>query len=121
MNRTDLGRRGESVAVELLRKSGYRILDCNVRCKLGEIDLVAQEGKTISIVEIRTRSSTSMGWPEETVTFQKQRRLIRLAQWYLKFRRLGEVPVRFDVVSILLGPDGVPARTRLIKSAFDAV
>jgi putative endonuclease len=113
-----LGRQGEALAVSMLRRRGYRILGKNVRAKFGEIDLVAQDGKTLCFVEIKTRSSTHLGYPEEGVSSEKRQRLARLAQWYLlRYRKSG--PIRFDVVSILLGPDGHPARTRLIQAAFD--
>jgi len=119
MNKIELGRKGETVAVELLEQNGYRILGRNVRAKFGEIDLVAKEGKTLCFVEIKTRTSLRFGWPEEAVTPEKRWRLSRLARWYLQAHRLESVPVRFDVVSILFDPEGSPARTRLIKSAFD--
>jgi len=119
-NRRAVGRIGEDLAVRLLKQQGYRILQRNVRCRFGEIDVVAKEGRTLCFVEIKARRSTQMGWPEEGVNARKQWQLTRLASWYLKFHRLGEVPVRFDVVSILLGPGDAPERTRLIKGAFDA-
>ena len=120
MDKQRLGRRGEQEAARLLRGSGYRILARNFRTRLGEIDLVAREGDTLCFVEVRARSDSDFGWPEETVDYWKQRRLIRLAQGYLKAHRLGEAPIRFDVVSVLVSPDGSALRTRLIKSAFEA-
>ncbi len=121
MSKLEMGRRGEAVALQVLKANGYRMVDRNVRAKIGEIDVVARDGTTLCFVEIRTKTSSQFGWPEESVRFPKQMRLTRLAQWYLKAHRLGDVPVRFDVVSILIGSDGTPARTRLIKAAFDAV
>ena len=117
--RIKLGRQGEDCAAEFLKKNGYQIIGRNVRAKFGEIDLVAKEGQTLCFVEVKTGSDSKFGFPEERILFYKQQRLIRLAQWYLQRGRLGEIPVRFDVVSILLGPDGSPARTRLIKGAFE--
>lgn len=119
MNPVELGRKGEAVAVELLKENGYRILERNVKAKFGEIDLVARDGATLCFVEIKARASLKFGWPEEAVTPRKQWRLGRLAGWYLQVRRLESVPVRFDIVSILFGSDGSPIRTRLIKAAFD--
>ena len=119
MNKVELGRKGESAAVQLLKDSGYRILDRNVRARFGEIDLVAKEGNILCFVEIKARTGLQFGWPEEAVNFKKRWQLGRLANWYLQAHRLDSVPVRFDVVSILLDSDGKPTRTRLIKSAFD--
>lgn len=114
------GRKAEDHAEGFLRRSGYRILGRNVRARFGEIDLVAQEGGVLCFVEIRSRSGERFGWPEESVTWPKRRRLLQLARWYLQKNRLEEKPVRFDVLSIVTGPGGLPARTRLIKNAFTA-
>jgi putative endonuclease len=68
---------------------------------------------------VKARSSEKFGWPEESVHYFKRRALIRLAQWYLQAHpRLGASAVRFDVVSLLLDPQGKPLRTRLILNAF---
>jgi putative endonuclease len=119
MNKTTLGRRGEERAASILKANGYRILGRNVRSRFGEIDVVAREGGVLCIVEVKTRTGLSFGFPEESVTLQKQARLKRLALWYLQSRRLLESPVRFDVVSILLSEGGDVARSRLIKRAFE--
>ena len=118
-SKIELGRRGEEQAVECLTQNGYRILSRNLRTKFGEIDVVAREGETLCFVEIKARSTARFGWPEEGVTREKQWRLARLASWYISRRRFTG-PVRFDVVSILYDPKGAPARTRLIKGAFEA-
>lgn len=126
-DRTALGRRCEDLAAGYLRQQGYRVLERNVRMRFGEIDVVARDGATLCFVEVRARSSTRLGWPEESVTARKRQRLVRLAQGYLQRLQSSASsshssigPVRFDVLSILLGPDGAPARTRLIKGAFEA-
>ena len=118
-DRAALGRRGEELAVEYLRAQGYRVIERNVRSRMGEIDVVARDGAVLCFIEVRTRSSTRFGWPEESVTALKRLRLARLAQGYLQRFRGPAGPVRFDVLSLLLGPDGAPARTRLIKGAFE--
>lgn len=121
MNKVAVGRRAEESAADYLRRSGYRILERNVRARFGEIDLVARQGQVLCFVEVKARSSTRFGWPEEAVTFRKRQKLIRLAQWYLRRHRAWQgLPVRFDILSILTGPDLLPARTRLIKNAFPA-
>ncbi|MBI3322391.1 MAG: YraN family protein [Candidatus Omnitrophica bacterium] len=129
MNRTALGRRCEEIAAGCLRRQGYRIIERNVRMRFGELDVVARDGSVLCFVEVRARSSTRFGMPEESVTPLKRRRLVRLAQGYLQRPsarlRAGlrgpSGPVRFDVLSLLLGPDGTPVQIRLIKNAFDAV
>lgn len=96
------------------------MLDRNVRARFGEIDVVARDGTTLCFVEVKARSSIRFGWPEESVTAQKRQRLLRLAQWYLQKTGSRGGPVRFDVLSLLSGPDGAPGRVRLIKGAFEA-
>jgi|AntRauMFilla1563_2_1112583.scaffolds.fasta_scaffold104148_2 putative endonuclease len=74
-----LGRTGEQLAVEHLARAGFAILDRNWRCPLGEIDIVAREGDTTVVVEVKTRSGTGFGHPLESVTPRKLARLRRLA------------------------------------------
>lgn len=121
MDKSALGRKGEGEAVHYLKANGYRILHRNLRARFGEIDVVARDGAALCFVEIKTRSSTRFGFPEEAVTVPKQRKLLKLAAWYLQSRRpTGHSSLRFDVLSILNGPDSTPVRIRLIKGAFEA-
>ncbi len=118
LNKFLLGRQGEGEAVRYLQSNGYRILHRNLRARFGEIDVVAREGPALCFIEIKARSSTRFGFPEESVTRLKRQKLLRLAAWYLQSRRpVGHSHVRFDVLSLLNGPEG-PARIRLIKGAF---
>ena len=120
INKFLLGRKGEGEAVRYLQDNGYRVLHRNLRARFGEIDVVARDGPALCFVEIKARSSTRFGFPEEAVNFKKRQKLLKLAAWYLQSRRpSGHSHVRFDVLSLLNGPDG-PARIRLIKGAFEA-
>lgn len=119
MNKTSVGRQGEEVAIQLLRKKGYRILDRNVKARFGEIDLVAKDGRTLCFVEVKAATDLRCGFPEEWITERKKWRLSRLALWYLKLTHQPDVPIRFDVVSILLEKEGKPIRSRLIQGAFE--
>lgn len=102
--RRTTGAHGEALAATYLTEQGYAILRANWRCRIGEIDIVAQDGATLVFVEVRTRRSTRMGSAEESVTPAKQHRLVDLAHTYLLF---GETagrpwagPWRIDVVAI---------------------
>ncbi len=101
-----LARKGEDAAEEYLRKKKYQILLRNYRCPLGEMDLVAQKGKTLVFVEVKTRSSPNFGDPGEAVNSRKKKKLYQLAEFYLKEKGLSDIDVQFDVLSILLSPDG---------------
>jgi putative endonuclease len=78
------------------------VIERNWRCAAGEVDVVALDGETVVLVEVKTRRTTSKGTPDEAVTVAKQRRYTRLASAYLKHADIADVAVRFDVVSILV-------------------
>jgi putative endonuclease len=115
-SRTELGREGELLAERHLRRSGYRLLARNFRAAGAEIDLIASDGGTIVFVEVKTRSDTNFGRPEEAVDETKQARIRRAAEIYLDRRRARDMPVRFDVVAIT--GRGPGRRVELFKDAF---
>ncbi len=117
MEKKELGKKGEAIALQFLKKKGYRILEKNYMCKLGEIDLIAQEKDTLAFVEVKTRRSTTFGPPQMAVGQKKQEQMSKAALHFLKERRLEEAKARFDVVAILFGPQG--AEIELIRNAFD--
>jgi putative endonuclease len=117
--RTVIGSEGERAAAEFLEARGYRILDRNYRTRLGEIDLVAEEGRILVFVEVKVRLNDRFGGPAAAITSAKQARIARLAQQYVMSRRLGERPCRFDVV-LIWGADPKTRRIELLPGAFDA-
>jgi len=101
----ELGKAGEAIAVAHLEEKGYRILDRNWRLGREEIDIIARDGNFIVIVEVKTRTSNIFAEPETSVTRSKQRILVRTANAYVNYRRqYGEV--RFDIITILIRPEG---------------
>jgi len=118
LNRKQKGKLGEELAADFLRQHGFQVIAQNVRCPLGEIDLVARDGKTLVFVEVKSRFVRGYGVPEELVSHAKQRRLTRLARWYLKQNRLENRPARFDVVAISW-QDAEP-QIKWIANAFEA-
>lgn len=116
--RAALGAWGEQVAVEHLRGQGLVVLDRNWRCREGELDIVVTDGTTVVFVEVKTRSGTGFGRPEEAVTPRKLSRLRRLAQRWLAERRLGWVEVRFDVVAVLANRHGGPSEVEHLVGVF---
>ena len=86
-----------------MRGRGYRIVEVNYRCKLGELDLIARDGKTLVFIEVRTRSTARFGHASESVTLAKQRQVARVASHYLATRRPRFDTCRFDVVDITAG------------------
>ena len=101
--RKTLGAIGESLAADLYRKLGFKILDRNWRCNAGELDLVVATGALLVFCEVKTRSSDFFGSPAEAVGYAKQARLRRLAAAWMGEHHFGQRNVRFDVVSVLIG------------------
>lgn len=95
-----LGRAGERKAARFLQRRGLRIIERNWRCSGGELDLVARDGLTLVIVEVRTSGAGFAGGPVFTVGPQKRLRLERLARRWLLRSRWTPESVRFDVVSV---------------------
>jgi putative endonuclease len=103
------GRRGEELAAATLASWGWRIIETNWRCASGEIDIVAQDGDSLVLVEVRTRRGTSFGLPEESVGRVKQARLTTLGLLYIQACRW-EGPWRIDLLAISLDAAGRPRR-----------
>lgn len=118
--RKPLGQRGEAAAARYLIRLGYKIAARGDRTKLGELDLVALDGRTVVFVEVKTRQSSDEVHPSEAVDEAKQRRLTRLALQFLGRHGLLDAPARFDVVAVTW-PDGRGRPTiEHIKNAFEA-
>jgi putative endonuclease len=112
-----LGQRGEDIATAYLRQQGYTILARNWRCAAGELDIVARQGETLAFVEVRTRRGNRFGSPEESVTPDKQAKLVELAQSYLQESCLTDQNWRIDVVAIEMDRRGRVKRLNLIRNA----
>ena len=117
-NHLALGARGEELAAGYLQKQGYRILVRNFRCRYGEIDVIAEEGKNLVFIEVKSRSGAAFGDPLEAVDRRKRGQLERVARYYLEETGNTERFCRFDVVAILLVGGAVP-KIELIRHAFD--
>lgn len=113
------GESGEAAACRHLEGKGFVVLDRNVRCRSGEVDIVAREGDTTVFVEVKQRHGASHGGGYEAVGFGKRRRIIRAARLYAARHGLFEAQIRFDVVSID-SVDGERPRIRHDRGAFDA-
>ena len=113
-----LGAEGEKQAERFLRRRRYAILARNYRCRVGEVDLVALDGRTVVFVEVKTRTGAGFGTPLEAVNARKRRRLIGAAQHYLTRHRLHHRNARFDVVGVWW--EGERIFCEVVKNAFDA-
>lgn len=119
MNRRELGRFGERLARDTLKKKGYRILETNFRCRRGEIDIVAQQKDCLVFVEVRTKSNLDYGSPEESITAIKKQRLVASALTYIDTHQGLSSLWRIDVVAIEISPEGKPERIEIIENAVN--
>jgi putative endonuclease len=113
------GRTAEAEAAQYLEGQGLHIVARNVRLPEGEIDLVCRDGPRWVFVEVKCRRARWGDAPGAAVTWHKQRRLVRLAQHYLKWQRIERAPCRFDVVAVTLDAEG-RSQVCHIPAAFDA-
>ena len=111
------GQRWERLAARHLETLGYTICERNFRGRSGEIDFIAEENGILCFVEVKGRAGAGFGSPAEAVTLEKQRRIFRAAQEFLRARRLGSPRCRFDVVSIL--EEGGRERIVVLRNAFE--
>jgi len=119
MTRTSdaVGAYGERVAARALTDAGMRIIDRNWRCRAGEIDLVALDGRTVVFCEVKTRRGDAFGTPVEAVRRAKVRRLRGLAARWLADHPDVRGEVRFDVIAVRPRPAG-PAAVEHLRAAF---
>lgn len=114
MNRRAVGTDYETKACEFLKTQGFSVLERNFRCRQGEIDIIAEEAGYLVFVEVKYRRTSASGSPIAAVNYNKQRKISRVALYYLTKNGYPETtPCRFDVVGIS------PQETILIKNAFD--
>lgn len=113
-----IGRRGENLAAAWLQREGYTILARNWRRPCGELDLIVERDGEIIGVEVKTRSSATMGEPEEAVTRAKQRKLLLTMQTYLMETEAEQRTYRLDVLAVRLAPSGAHLETRHYPGAI---
>ena len=118
MNRQEVGKLGEKLAQEFLKRKGYHILMTGFRCREGEIDIIAQQKDYLVFVEVRTRSSLRFGTPEESITQNKKEKLITSALTYISTHQNIPSLWRIDVVAIEIDPKGKAKRIELIENAI---
>lgn len=117
--RKQKGALAEEATVCYLIEQGYRIVERNWRNRTGEIDIIADDKGTLVFIEVRSRSGIStFGTPSESVNFRKISQVRNTAQQYLHYRKSYDVPIRFDVVAVILNPDMSVASIEHIEQAF---
>jgi putative endonuclease len=111
----DLGRRGETAAVRALRRAGYRIVARNWRCAAGEVDVVALDGETVVLVEVKATRAAGPS-PAHRVDHAKRERLRGAWRVLSAHRRFARRPHRFDVVAVRA--EGGALACAILRGAF---
>ena len=119
--RKKLGAWGESVAATHLEANGWTIIARNWRVRAGEIDIVAQRGEHLALVEVKTRRGRAAGTPEDAITPRKAQKMLLVAQHYLAENNLSdETELSLDVIAIELDNAGKLLRLTHHENAVTA-
>ncbi len=121
MSKSDIGKWGEIYSARFLREKGLNIVQSNYRTRFGEIDIIANDGKYIVFVEVKSRTNFSKGSPKVYVDERKQRKIILSAALYCN-NMTERLQPRFDVIEVYFEKtsDTKPFKIKHIKNAFDA-
>jgi len=111
----ELGKKGEELAVNHLQKQGYDIIERNYRFDKAEVDIIAKQHSTLAVIEVKTRSNTDFGNPQDFVKPKQIKNLVKAIDRYITDNRL-DVEVRFDIIAIIKGKNQFDIKH--IKNAF---
>lgn len=117
MTRKDTGNLGEKLAIDFLKKRGFRIIETNYRCRYGEIDIVTRKKDYLVFVEVRTRTNRKFGTPEDSVSTAKKTRMRRAAEHYCQSHEKLPENWRIDLLAIELKGNGRPERMEIVENA----
>jgi putative endonuclease len=112
-----VGHAGEAAALAFLREQGLHIIAKDWRSRIGQIDIVAEDGETLVLVEVKTRRGVGFGLPEEAVDSRKRQKLRALMETYRIATKRQKQPYRIDVVGLILDGDLRVTRCEYIRNA----
>lgn len=115
-NKRKIGAEAEKIAIDYLLKNNYIILEKNFRCKLGEIDIIANDKDYLVFIEVKYRKTNKKGLPREAVNIYKQKTIIKVTKYYLVKYNLYDNNCRFDVLEMIGDMNNL--EINLIKDAF---
>lgn len=111
----ELGKKGEQLAVDFLLKNNYEIIERNYRFDKAEVDIIAKKNDILAIVEVKTRSTTDFGNPQDFVKPKQIQRLVKAVDEYVQVNKL-DVEVRFDIIAIV--KEGNSFKIEHLENAF---
>jgi putative endonuclease len=100
-NNVKLGAYGESIACKYLEDKGFKIIQKNYRCTIGEIDIIIEDKEYLVFVEVKYRRSLKFGHPREAVGVKKQLNIKNIAANYIKSKEIKNKDIRFDIIEII--------------------
>jgi putative endonuclease len=100
MNKRAQGKFYEDLAINFLKQKGYKILERNYICSFGEIDIIAHKENILCFIEVKARTKRSFGKPLEAITQLKQKRMVKVAEYYCIKNKVSNKPLRFEVIGI---------------------
>ncbi len=116
--RKETGYYGEKIACKVMEKRGYSLVERNFTIRGGEIDLIMERGRELVFVEVKTRRNDHYGSPLESITPQKQRRMIRACEVFLCGKGRSDRDVRFFAVAVYLDDHDRPVKTEILEDIF---
>ncbi|MFT5242906.1 MAG: putative endonuclease [Glaciecola sp.] len=105
-NHNELGKKGEELATDFLLKKGYDIIARNYIYQKAEVDIIAKKGDVLAIVEVKTRTSTDFGDPQQFLKPKQMQRIIKAVDFFVNDNEM-DVDVRFDIIAIVLNNKGM--------------
>jgi putative endonuclease len=115
--RLELGNLGERLALQKIKQMGYKFVEKNYRCSLGEIDLIAKDGDCLVFIEIKTRKGSTTGYAKEAVNQRKIRQVSKAALTYMKANNCCDTKARFDVIAVNITGD--KEEIEVVTDAFE--
>lgn len=102
MYNIEKGRAGEKVAREYLIQKSYRIIECNYRNKIGEIDIIALNDGILVFIEVKTRTNINYGYGYESVDYKKQRKILNTSLMYIRSKNINNMQFRYDIIEVYM-------------------
>lgn len=114
----EIGNYSEKLALTFLAHHGYKILAHNFRNRLGEIDIICIKNEILIVIEVKSRYSSEYGTPKESVTYSKQKSIIKITKSYMLYKNMYNINVRFDVIEVYFNNNDNSFIINHIKDAF---
>ena len=118
INKKSLGNYGEDLACEFLIKKGYKILERNFNCRLGELDIICMYRGLLVFIEVKCRYSLNYGVGIESINFTKVKRIISSSKFYIHLKNLYNLNVRYDIINIDLNLEENKKNIQHYEDAF---